>query len=204
MFTNTPGGPTAAASSAPRRTGRRRSELVECETLRLRCRHRRGARASTRRPVRNSNSRCRSSRPTASQVAFIGGLMSDFDAVAGDAYRDAARTNPHPVARDVTRELGRLGRLARLGLSRRHAACAPGCRPAARRRWSTLADTPSAAQPRLGRASRRPRIACRAATNSFQSPAPPGSRRQRSARTIDTPPEIAVGPMGRWRNITHA
>jgi dipeptidyl aminopeptidase/acylaminoacyl peptidase len=133
--------------------------------------------------------------PDGKQVAFIGGLMSDFDAVAGDAYV-MPLDDPHPVARDVTPNW--TVSVVSLGWGCRDGTLRAGLQAGSETQMVTLADTPSAA-PLSVEQSAEDRLQ---GGDEFVSVACKPDRVATIRQDYQTPPEIAVGPMGQWRNIT--
>jgi dipeptidyl aminopeptidase/acylaminoacyl peptidase len=133
--------------------------------------------------------------PDGRQVAFIGGLMSDFDAVSGDAFV-MPLDDPHPVARDVTQ--GWTVSVVSLGWGCQNGTLRAGLQAGSETQMVTLADTPSAAplsidysaEEQLQGGDEFVSVACK--------PGIAATIRQGYA----APPEIAVGPMQHWRNIT--
>ena len=77
--------------------------------------------------------------PDGKQVAFIGGLMSDFDAVSGDAFV-MPLDDPHAVARDVT--AGWTVSVVSLGWGCRDGTLRAGLQAGSETQMVTLADTP--------------------------------------------------------------
>jgi dipeptidyl aminopeptidase/acylaminoacyl peptidase len=134
--------------------------------------------------------------PDGKQVAFIGGLMSDFDAVSGDAFV-MPLDDPHAVARDVTPNW--TVSVVSLGWGCQDGTLRAGLQAGSETQMVTLADTPStaplsvdySAEEQLQGGDEFVSVACK--------PGIAATIRQGYA----APEEIAVGPMQHWRNITN-
>jgi dipeptidyl aminopeptidase/acylaminoacyl peptidase len=133
--------------------------------------------------------------PDGKQVAFIGGLMSDFDAVSGDAFV-MPLDDPHPVARDVTP--GWTVSVISLGWGCRDGTLRAGLQAGSETQMVTLADAPAAAPLSID-ASGEQQLQ---GGDEFVSVACKADRVATIHQGYATPEEIAVGPMGHWRDIT--
>jgi dipeptidyl aminopeptidase/acylaminoacyl peptidase len=133
--------------------------------------------------------------PDGKQMAFIGGLMSDFDAVSGDAFV-MPLNDPHPVARDVTQ--GWTVSVISLGWGCKDGTLRAGLQAGSETRMVTLADTPSAAPLSID-ASGEQQLQ---GGDEFVSVACKADRVATIHQGYAAPAEIAVGSMREWRDIT--
>jgi dipeptidyl aminopeptidase/acylaminoacyl peptidase len=133
--------------------------------------------------------------PDGKQMAFIGGLMSDFDAVSGDAFV-MPLDDPHPVARDVTQ--GWTVSVISLGWGCRDGTLRAGLQAGSETQMVTLADTPAAAPLSID-ASGEQQLQ---GGDEFVSVACKADRVATIHQGYADPEEIAVGPMGHWHDIT--
>jgi dipeptidyl aminopeptidase/acylaminoacyl peptidase len=135
--------------------------------------------------------------PDGTRVAFIGGLMSDFDGVGGDAFV-LPLDDPHAVARNVTE-----------GWNRTVISLTWGCDGTQLRadlqagsalQVATLAPTPTAAPLSVAYSGEE----LLQAADELVSISCASGRAATIHQDFQTPAEIAVGPVGHWRNVTSA
>jgi dipeptidyl aminopeptidase/acylaminoacyl peptidase len=134
--------------------------------------------------------------PDGRQVAFIGGLMSDFDAVSGDAFV-MPLDDPHAVARDITP--GWTVSVISLGWGCRDGTLRAGLQAGSETQMVTLADTPAAAPLSIDHSSEEQLQG----GDEFVSVACKADRIATIHQGYAAPAEIAVGSMSQWHDITH-
>jgi dipeptidyl aminopeptidase/acylaminoacyl peptidase len=134
--------------------------------------------------------------PDGKQVAFIGGLMSDFDAVSGDAFV-MPLDEPHAVARDITP--GWTVSVISLGWGCRAGTLRAGLQAGSETQMVTLADTPAAAPLSIDHSSEEQLQG----GDEFVSVACKADRIATIHQSYAAPEEIAVGPMAQWHDITN-
>ncbi len=135
--------------------------------------------------------------PDGREVAFVGGLMSDFDAVAGDAFV-LNLDDPHATPRNVT--AGWKVSVISLGWGCRGDTLRAGLQAGSETQMATLATTPQAAPLSID-ASGEQQLQ---AGDELISVACASGRAATIHQGYATPPEIAVGPTGKWQDVTHA
>jgi dipeptidyl aminopeptidase/acylaminoacyl peptidase len=135
--------------------------------------------------------------PDGKQVAFVAGLMSDFDGVGGDAYV-LPLDQDHAAARNITE--GWHATVLSLGWTCDGRALRAGLQADANTQIATLSAQPAAAplavvysgQGQLQAGDELVSVAC-------------GLDRVATIHEgFDRPAEIAVGPMGHWQDVTRA
>ena len=133
--------------------------------------------------------------PDGKEVAFVGGLMSDFDAVGGDAFV-LSLDDPHAVPRNVTGGWNRT--VISMGWSCDGTSLRLGLQSGGTTQMATVAVT---AQP-------KPLSIDYAGEEQLQAGDELISISCATGRTATihqgwaTPEEVAVGPIGQWRDVT--
>jgi dipeptidyl aminopeptidase/acylaminoacyl peptidase len=133
--------------------------------------------------------------PDGKLVAFVGGLMSDFDAPAGDAYV-LPLDQPGATARNVT--AGWPVSVISLGWDCDGTHLRAGLQAGSDVRMATLATTPQTGP--LATAYAAPEQL--QAGDELVSVACASGRVATIHQSYAAPAEIAVGPMGQWRDVT--
>jgi len=134
--------------------------------------------------------------PDGKQLAFVGGLMSDFDAVAGDAYV-MSLDDPHAVPRNVTSGWKVSVISLAWGCDGQHLRA--GLQAGSETQMATLSTMPQIG-PTAIEASGEQQLQ---AGNELVSVACGSGRVATIHQGYAVPPEIAVGPMGQWQDVTH-
>jgi dipeptidyl aminopeptidase/acylaminoacyl peptidase len=135
--------------------------------------------------------------PDGRQVAFVAGLMSDFDGVGGDAFVLPLDQDGAP-ARNVTE--GWHATVLSLGWSCDGKTLRAGLQADANTQIATLSAEPAAAPLAIAYSGQEQLQA----GDELVSVACGPDRVATIHEGFDKPAEIAVGPLGRWQNVTHA
>jgi dipeptidyl aminopeptidase/acylaminoacyl peptidase len=134
--------------------------------------------------------------PDGTRVAFVGGLMSDFDAVAGDAFV-LALNDPHATPVNVTQGWNRS--VISLAWGCDGTQLRAGLQADSQTQMATLADTVQLAPLSIDYSGEEQLQA----GDELVSVACASGRAATIHQGFTNPPEIAVGPMGTWQDVTH-
>jgi dipeptidyl aminopeptidase/acylaminoacyl peptidase len=133
--------------------------------------------------------------PDGTQVAFVGGLMSDFDAVGGDAFV-LPLDDEHAVARNVTP--GWNATVISLAWGCDGSRLRAGLQAGSETEMATLAATAATAPLSIDYSGEEQLQA----GDELISVACAADRAATIRQGFTTPAEIAVGPIGQWRDVT--